>query len=346
MSSQVANKVSIPGKVYIAGEYGVVLGQQAIIAPTSVMLHVSITAASSYQIESTKWEHPIAFHFEHHQLIAEGDVWKKPIEMIHLYAHQLGIDIPPYHLSIESDLDKTKDHKYGLGSSGALTIGIIEAISHYISLNLTPRQIYQLGVLSQLEHLDTTSFGDLAVCSYKVPILYQMPSRNFLRKVNLNQLVSLIKKPFKGFFVKPMLLPMMPVSWIHTNENANSYQMVHQMMTPTVIPNLKPLKYIVRRMKLAIKLKSTKYFMQAVSLHQQLFDDIQLQHDIELSTANMKKIYQHAAHYQGICKFSGAGGGDNVMCVFLNRSFKEEFEQTIEYPVLKDQLKGVFYGKS
>jgi phosphomevalonate kinase len=346
MSFKVANKVSIPGKVYVAGEYGVVLGQQAIIAPSAVMLHVNIQASSSYIIESTKWEHPITFHFENNALIGEGDVWKTPIEMIHLYANQMGIEISSYHIKIESDLDQSKDHKYGLGSSGALTIGLIEAISNYASLQLTPRQMYQLGVLSQLKHLDNTSFGDLAVCSYKTPIIYQMPYRNDLRKVPLNDLPSLLKKSFKGLVVTPIQLPVMPISWIHTNESANSYKMVHHMMTPNIMIQLKPLQAIVRSMKWALKVKSIPRLMRAVVNHQALFDDIQFHHDIELSTSNMKFIYQQAFKHQGVCKFSGAGGGDNVMCVFPTMTQRDAFEHTIQFPVLKDQLKGVFYAKS
>lgn len=160
-------EVKIPGKLYLAGEYNVLnKGGNAVLVSVNRFLTVNIKSSEGYSFESAfnnyKWivmDGIPQFNYN------EKDISKYALLQVFKYLKYLEVDLKPFSINVVNDLFY-KGQKLGLGSSSAITLGIIKAVLLFHNIKLDNLLWFKLSVLSQVEGNYLSSGGDLASSIY------------------------------------------------------------------------------------------------------------------------------------------------------------------------------------
>ncbi|MFD0704571.1 phosphomevalonate kinase [Alloscardovia venturai] len=170
------------GKLYLSGEYAVVDGAAAIISSMytrSLAAHFTVSgerdprilvdedAAPTFDVNDRD-RYVKAASYVAARYCAESN--RRPT----LQSGQ--------HLTVDiiSTLVDGNGRKYGLGSSGAVTVAVIEAYLDWCAVDYNSVMVYKLAVLAELLVKDNGSFGDLASASTGRVISYRRPSLSCL----------------------------------------------------------------------------------------------------------------------------------------------------------------------
>lgn len=153
-----------PGKLFIVGEYAVVeAGEPAVLVSVDRLLHVRLTERDA----------PVACGASEHVLAAIRAVDE-------LRAHR-GLPERHFEIETESELEDERGRKFGLGSSAAVTVAVVEALDRLHGLGLDPVERFRLALLATIEVSPRASGGDLASSTFGGWILYRSPDRAELR---------------------------------------------------------------------------------------------------------------------------------------------------------------------
>src|SRR5690606_6216463 len=83
---------------------------------------------------------------------------------------------------IVSELDDDSGRKYGLGSSGAVTVAVVAVLNEFYELQLTQEERCKLALLATIEISPRASGGDLAASTFGGWVRYVSPDRAALRR--------------------------------------------------------------------------------------------------------------------------------------------------------------------
>ena len=149
-------QISVPGKIIVSGEYAVLNGAFAIVSTTDQKLKVSIKSTDhDHHVYTTSIakEH---FPFLHdnganiHWLASDpgshGSLVQhafKALELIPEEKLYIAIDSSEFFISNK----KNKRIKLGIGSSAAVSVGLIKALSRYLKLQLPPEVLLEKAYL-------------------------------------------------------------------------------------------------------------------------------------------------------------------------------------------------------
>ncbi len=181
--------VRTPGKLFIAGEYAVVTpGEPAVLVAVDRYLTVRLTeSAGAGSIHSPEfgrqplvWGHSadgVTIDREHHPY----DYVLSAITLTERLRDERGLAPRYYDLRIDSGLDDASGRKFGLGSSAAVTVATVRAISQFYRLDLAGDDVFRLALLATIDVAPQASGGDLAASAYGGWIGYRSPDREALR---------------------------------------------------------------------------------------------------------------------------------------------------------------------
>lgn len=318
--------IQTPGKLYIAGEYAVVKGYHALILKTKVTLDVYIEPSDTCVIKSQQFSEDITF--QPSEVHLHKTLWASALKSAYKYVLYHNKQIMSHTISIQSGLDSEQHKKLGLGSSGALTVGLIEAVLKFHEMSYTPLILYKLAVIAQHKVNSIASYGDIATASYKSAILYkkfQVYDEDLSEKK--------IHMPWDGLVITPFEVSELPLLIINTGEQASSHALV---------------SHAFKHMK---KHMYTDLFKTLDTLTLSLYERIIAHEDFKKLIEEMHKIYMsfpeivvnkiiNAPVFDLMNKealkpypkkISGAGGGDNII-VYVSRKK--------EVMLIKEALKG------
>lgn len=179
-----------PGKLFVAGEYAVVdLGNPAILVAVDRYIAVTVTSApeAGVTVSSDLGPFGVCWQWRGGRLVPRGsDVEQNvraglahvlsAIEIVTELVAERGFPEPEFSLSVESELHDNGT-KYGLGSSGAVTVATVAAIAAFCGLILSEEERFRLALLATAEVDPTGSGGDLAASTWGGWIAYQAPDR-------------------------------------------------------------------------------------------------------------------------------------------------------------------------
>ncbi len=332
MSKQI---IKTPGKLYIAGEYAVVSGEEAILMPTAKTIDITIEPNDYYLLNNKQ----ITLNDTSLQLT--NTYLYNAIQTAHNYLSE----VKPYALNIQSHLKLEHYPKLGLGTSGALTIGVINAITRVHGKRLTPLHLYKLGVIAQIDKIKHSSFGDLATSAYQHWIRYQMPNTTWLiEELKNDSLINLINKEWPDLMIQSIEPIPYPMLVIYTKQPANSTALVTSVMVKKETQLYQRfLDQSKQYLNQITKARSYTHFAEAIQALQSNFETLSILSDTILITPEMKKIEQLVQKHKGVMKFSGAGGGDCVLAYFPTHNDYHQAHQTIKhhFPILNSFFKGV-----
>ena len=180
-------EASAPGKLFVVGEYAVVVpGEPAVLIAVDRLVTVRLTAAEGHgSVRSDRYgrapRHWRRDDLGHIQADTQPlDYVFAAIEM----AERLRAErqLPPryYDIDITSELDDASGRKFGLGSSGAVTTAVIAALDQFYGLDLSIEQRFRLALLATITVAPRASGGDIAASTYRGWVRYVSPDRDAL----------------------------------------------------------------------------------------------------------------------------------------------------------------------
>ncbi|MDO4241169.1 MAG: phosphomevalonate kinase [Microbacteriaceae bacterium] len=187
MRSQVMAQA--PGKLYIAGEYAVVQpGEPALVVAVDRFLTVEVTDvpddAIAGRVHSNAYEDFRQWRRDHTvdavNFDADFDYVAAAVTSFEAVRAERGVDPLLYDLHISSDLDSADGSKFGLGSSAAVVVAIIQALDNYYGLGLSFAERFKLAVLASVQVSPRGSGGDIAASTFGGWVFYRSPDREQL----------------------------------------------------------------------------------------------------------------------------------------------------------------------
>lgn len=313
-----------PGKLFIAGEYAVTNHAPAIISAVPKYLRVNLKSCANGLITSDKYTTVLHFKRTLNNVIQFEssyffNIVQRSIHITEQFLREHGKSTATFfHMHISSELDDTHTgKKYGLGSSGALTVATIQALLHFYQHDISPILVYKLACLVHLSLNSNGSFGDLAISAFGGLIVYQLFDKNWvLTKWKRSSISELVTLNWPNLKIEPLTYPksiQFLVGW--TGSPASTEQLVADIKQ-----SKKDLYYqqfiqasyeCVLRLQEAFQTENFEQISDCIRYNRQLIK--QLSPHIE--TPLLTKLCQIAEYYECASKVSGAGGGDCGICL-------------------------------
>ncbi|MGO1389709.1 MULTISPECIES: phosphomevalonate kinase [Brachybacterium] len=179
-----------PGKLYVAGEYAVVEpGEPAVLIAVDRYLTVRLSESTgsgrirsgeygSAALEWTRAADGVSMLLEHQS----ADYVFSALQVVESLRDERGIPARYFDLDISSELDDAQGRKFGLGSSAAVTVAVIEALDQFYGLGLDSIERFKVALLATIRISPNASGGDLAASTFGGWVLYTAPDRAALRR--------------------------------------------------------------------------------------------------------------------------------------------------------------------
>lgn len=320
----------VPGKLYIAGEYAVVEpGEPAVLVAIDRYLTARLTRASGAgRVHSTVYgRSPLTWvrSRETGRIVHEReqrDYVFSAIETIEALCAERGIAPRYFDLEIVSELDDDSGRKYGLGSSGAVTVAVVAVLNEFYELQLTQEERCKLALLATIEISPRASGGDLAASTFGGWIRYVSPDRAALRRYRAShgvQAALASEDAWSGFSVTPLPSPdklQLLVGW--TGSPASTDQLVAEVRGPerTVTADAPGETFVsssrarVTELVAGIMNEDPAAAINAVHGARRLLQQLGSDTSITIETDHLRRLCDAAEAHGAAGKPSGAGGGD------------------------------------
>ncbi|CYU56281.1 phosphomevalonate kinase [Streptococcus suis] len=351
-------QVKIPGKLFLAGEYAVVeAGYPAVIAAVDQYLTVTIETSDQGSLHSSQntdlyliWERKengIFIQDDHPYALIEI-----AMQVTEEYLRAKGYACHgTYSLAVQSDLDdQTSGAKYGLGSSGAVTVATVKALLTYYGHRPDALLTYKLAALVQTKLGMTGSFGDLAASSFGGLIAYHSLDRSWLLgKMAELSLLDLVESDWQGLSISPIQLPQgldLLVGW--TGSAASTDSLVSQMESQKSQAEKEQIHSqfladsmtCVEQLIVACQTNDLVSARQAITQNRKLLQDFARGMGLVIETPRLSQLCDLAQTYGAVAKSSGAGGGDCGICLVDSKEQKVAIEKAWQQAgILPLQLK-------
>ncbi|MFG2603354.1 phosphomevalonate kinase [Streptomyces sp. NPDC048514] len=210
-----------PGKLFVAGEYAVVdPGNPAILVAVDRHITVTVTgpAEAGVEVSSDLGPRGVRLRWRDGRLVPYGaqDERDAPAGLAHVLSAVetvarlsagRGLPAPSFTLSVESGLHDNGT-KYGLGSSGAVTVATVAAAAAFCGLTLSDEERFRLALLATAEIDPKGSGGDLAASTWGGWIAYRAPDRRAVLALARDSGVEeALRAPWPGFEVRRLPAP-------------------------------------------------------------------------------------------------------------------------------------------
>ncbi|GMG67673.1 phosphomevalonate kinase [Tetragenococcus halophilus] len=322
-------EVSTPGKLYIAGEYAVVEpGHLAIIAAVDQFINVTIESATENgSIQSQQYSDlPIRWTRREGELVL--DHRENPfhyilaaIRLTERYAKEQGTLLSFYHLKVTSELDNSSGRKYGLGSSGAVTVGTVKALNLFYDLQMDPLMQFKIAALAHLAVQGNGSCGDIAASCFGGWLAFSTFDHQWVKKRQETWKISdLLKSDWPKLSIQPLQSPKnmrLLIGW--TGSPASTSDLVDQVNQSKEDKDDIQKNYeqflaeshlcVEDLMDGFIKDDVTK-IKKMIRKNRTLLQNLAKATNVVIETPALKQLCDLAENCDGAAKSSGAGGGD------------------------------------
>lgn len=290
-----------PGKLFIAGEHAVVdPGEPAVLVAVDRGIHVRVTPKAN-ESDTAHSPHVSAAMSAIEELRASR-----------------GIAAAHYALTVTSELDDEQGRKFGLGSSGAVTVAVISALNDFYQLNLNEYERFQLALLATIEISPQASGGDLAASTYRGWIHYTSPDRVSLRAVRTQHGIAaaLHGDGWKSCSITPIAPPAnlhLLVGW--TGTPASTDKIVQRVQTQRQAATEKHAEFLAQSRRIVTAIVHALTQNDPVTLPlireaRELLRQLGNQNEVEIETPQLQVLCDIAEQHGAAAKPSGAGGGD------------------------------------
>jgi phosphomevalonate kinase len=318
--------ISVPGKLFIAGEYAVVEpGHPAIIVAVDQFINVTVEGArKNGSIQSAQYSDlPIRWTRRNGELVL--DHRENPfhyilaaIRLTEKYAQEKDTLLSFYDLKVTSELDNSNGRKYGLGSSGAVTVATVKALNLYYDLKMDRLTQFKIAALAHLAVQGNGSCGDIAASCYGGWLAFSTFDHDWvLQKQQEWTLTQLLTSDWPGLSIRPLKVPKslrLLIGW--TGSPASTSDLVDQVYQSKEAKEnayaqfLADSKSCVNRLIDGFLNEDSHTIKKMVTENRKLLVELSKLTGVTIETPALKELCDLAETYRGAAKSSGAGGGD------------------------------------
>jgi len=312
----IANKthtITIPGKMMLAGEWAVLEENGCCIAlALNRCITVTITEAPEITVSSDfpgfSYSNTFTYNALHYTT---------------RYLQEKNITLKPFHLELltESFYDSGPNkEKFGLGSSAALVVGIVQAILVFHGINDTNNNfIFKIAFLAHIHAQKNLGSGfDIAVATYKTPLFYRPPDHAWLTQTQeRTSLVELVEQVWPNLEIKPITLP----NTIHiligfVGKGSKTTDLIDKV---NLFKQDRPYEYqntcaqiniVVKNLYDALQNNNHEKILTLIRRNRLLLQELSHTSGANLETEPLRLLIELAEQQGAAAKFSGAGGGD------------------------------------
>lgn len=322
-------EVSAPGKLYIAGEYAVVEpGHLAVIAAVDQFINVTIESATENgSIQSQQYSDlPIRWTRRNGELVL--DHRENPfhyilaaIRLTERYAKEQGTLLSFYHLKVTSELDNSSGRKYGLGSSGAVTVGTVKALNLFYDLQMDPLTQFKIAALAHLAVQGNGSCGDIAASCFGGWLAFSTFDHEWVKQKQTKWPISdLLKSDWPKLSIQPLQSPKhmrLLIGW--TGSPASTSDLVDQVNQSKQDQSTTQKDYdqflidshhCVKELINGFMEDNVIKIKKMIQKNRQLLQKLASITNVVIETPALKQLCDLAENCGGAAKSSGAGGGD------------------------------------
>lgn len=327
---QNAVSVSVPGKLFITGEYAILYPKQpAILAAVNQYLTADLTETSdNFNTITSELSAlpPLVYNKQEitmQALVKDYPQWKYVLSAVKVTEEMLTamqIDLRHFQMHLQTELIDEKGLKLGLGSSGAVTVAAIRCLLAFYGLTpLNNETVYRLAAISLMRLKSNGSLGDIAAISHGGWVYYQSFNRakmHALIEENI-AVTKLLTKPWPDLEIKSLTPPadlQFLIGW--TQEPASTENLVGQLLDRVHTNEawfedfLTQSMHSVRRMKQGFDEKNLELIQAEIKTYRSLLDGLNQTFDLNIYTPALEKLIKTAEQFDFYAKSSGAGGGD------------------------------------
>lgn len=324
-------KLKVPGKLFIMGEYSVIKpGNEAVLVAIDKFIHVHVKDNSDYQFSSELGHFRWMLSDQLPVLVYDNLTHAKAaIYTAHRFLKYKGVAPKSYSIQLFSELYKSNEVKYGLGSSGAVIVAIIQGILKFHNIEATNMEIFKLSVLAQIEISDVTSGGELAASIYGGWVFYQRYDLIWIlnRKGHFNELMEMTWPLLKiEKLSQPRLNLVVCFSGFSQSTKAYTDKLAALNGSSLYSNFLNKTKLIVTQFKEALIRSDLHTIKYMVELYRQMLLELEQQANITIESESFKKMIQIANDLGHASKTSGAGYGDCGIAIVKNMKEKSALQ--------------------
>lgn len=322
------NELKVPGKLFILGEYSILTpGHSALVAAVDRYITFSAEMVPEQEaiIDSKEYmNRPIAW-----TRLASGEIMLKANYRFKYITSAMRITekyikeikevhgLPYYALHLTSELKDASQRKYGLGSSGAVTIGIIQTLLELFYVDYTPELLFKLGVIAHLAIHERGSFGDLAASAYGGLIRYtNFDSSTIAEQLPQAKITDLIAADWNYLSVDTLKVPnhwQLLVGW--TGQPASTTELIKNV-DKKINASTRSEAFMVNSQELveiatqALEQEDFPTFSRAIIWGRRLMLNFEEIKEKVIETKELSRLIETCRALHLPAKVSGAGGGD------------------------------------
>ncbi|HLS15760.1 MAG TPA: phosphomevalonate kinase [Beutenbergiaceae bacterium] len=316
-----------PGKLFIAGEYAVVEpGGRAVLV--AIDRYVTVRVSPSEHRGMVRSAHfgrePLHWLRDDRGVVVPED-GRRPLDYvfsairtIEALVADLGIEPQWYTLDISSDLDDGDGRKYGLGSSAAVTVGVVGALNEFYGLRLTGLEQFKAALLAAIDVAPSSSGGDIAASTFGGWLAYQSPDRTAATALrDRDGTLAAIRRPWPLLEISPLPTPTgldLIVGW--TGAAASTTALVDDVRARRDIANPSYARFLaesrtrVDELVAGLREANPALVLGAVRATRELLAGLGTTLGIPIETPALTTLARSAEQIGAAGKPSGAGGGD------------------------------------
>ncbi|WP_367783936.1 phosphomevalonate kinase [Streptococcus pluranimalium] len=305
-------KISVQtgGKLYLAGEYAILTpGQTAIIKNIPIYMTAQVREANQLQLKSDMFDYAVDMSADKgYALIQES------VLTFALFLGKTVEALAPFELSISGKLEKN-GKKFGIGSSGSVTVLTIKALAAFFDIPLTKDQLFKLAAYTLLKLGDNGSMGDIACIAYNDLVAYTSFDREAISDLILEKSLTELLAMDWGYEIVtlvPQLKADFLVGW--TAQPALSSQMIKDLKSHLSVNFLSQTQKQVLALKSALQAGDRDTVVHSL----ETVSDLLVSLSPAIYTDKLKALKEAAEGLEVVAKSSGAGGGDCGIAISLN----------------------------
>ncbi|CAL9375987.1 Phosphomevalonate kinase [Streptomyces sp. enrichment culture] len=319
-----------PGKLFVVGEYAVLEpGHPAILVAVDRHVDVTVSAADGAEvvIESDLFPRGVRLRRGDGGLTGpDADGPRAPdrlgpvvsaIDVVDELLAERGRRASPIRVSITSRLHRGGT-KFGLGSSGAVTVATVTAVAAYHGMELSPDDRFRLALLATARRDPRSSGGDLAASVWGGWVAYRAPDRAaVLAMARRGGVEHALREPWPGFAVRRLPPPRglaLEVGW--TGEPASTSSLAGRLETGERRGSAARRDFVRRSDACvdasirALERGDDDELLHRIRGARRMLADLDDAVRLGVFTARLTALCDAAEAVGGAAKPSGAGGGD------------------------------------
>lgn len=315
-----------PGKLFVAGEYAVVEpGGRAVVVAVDRHVTVGVEPREGHgTVRSAHYgSEPLTWHRDAAGVVVGTgdrplDHVLSAIRTVDALAADLGREPRHHALTITSELDDADGTKYGLGSSGAVTVATVRALDAFHGLGLSAVEHYRLALLATVDVAARASGGDLAASALGGWVDYRSPDRAAVAELrHRHGVLAALREPWPLLRLDPLPAPTdleLVVGW--TGRAASTTALVaavdaRREQQPGSYDRFRTAsEAMVAELVAGLRTGDPDRVLGAVGTARGLLTDLAATLGTIIETPALSRLCDAAEAVGAAAKSSGAGGGD------------------------------------